>query len=450
MELGNQANTLNRETDHITIWQQNINKSKICQHDLLSSARLIDIKADIIALQEPAISDFATTISTRDWRVIYPSTHAKDPSKTRSVILIYANILTNNWSQMDIDLGDIMTLRLSREWGTLTIYNIYNNCKHDETIKLLKNLQGNSENDVTTWTSNNTHMIWLGDFNRHHPYWDNTSDNRLFTKVALNKAEYLISAVADPGLDLVLPPKIPMHKHNVTKKWTRLDHVFLSDHSSDVLLSCEVLDNNLGPNTDHLPIVTKLDLVLTKVPERKIPNFRNINWEKFRKVLKDKLWMLGLPRPIKSQGELDLECHRLTSILQTTIQSEVPIYDLSPKSRQWWTKELMDLQREASKLGRKASVLNNRPSDPIHAQSTVAKKAYEKAIEYNKKHHWRDWLEKAEDPDIWTAHRYISAPAMDGSATRIPVLKAACNGEEVTASMNEDKSQILVHTFFPA
>jgi len=95
-------------------------------------------------------------------------------------------------------------------------------------------------------------------------------------------------------------------------------------------------------------------------------------------------------------------------------------------------------------------VLNNRPSDPIHAQSTAAKKAYKKAIEYNKKHHWRDWLEKAEDPDIWIAHRYISAPAMDRSATRIPVLKAARNGKEVTASTNKDKSQILAHTFFPA
>ena len=177
------------------------------------------------------------------------------------------------------------------------------------------------------------HTIWLGDFNRHHPYWDNTSDNRLFTKAALNKAKYLISAIADAGLDLVLPPKIPTHKHNITKKWTRLDHVFLSDHSSNTLLFCEVLDDNLGPNTDHLPIITKLDLALTKVPERKIPNFRNIDWEKFRKVLEDKLQTLGLPRPIKSQGELDLECHRLTSILQMTIQSEVPIYDLSPKSR---------------------------------------------------------------------------------------------------------------------
>ena len=43
--------------NNITIWQQNVNKSRICQHDLISSARLIDKHIDIIALQEPAISD---------------------------------------------------------------------------------------------------------------------------------------------------------------------------------------------------------------------------------------------------------------------------------------------------------------------------------------------------------------------------------------------------------
>jgi endonuclease/exonuclease/phosphatase family metal-dependent hydrolase len=89
----------------------------------------------------------------------------------------------------------------------------------------------------------------------------------------IKKAEKLIAAVADAGLDLALPAKIPMHKHNVTKRWTRLDHVFLSDHLFDSLLSCKALADNLSPNTDHLPILTALDLNLTKSPAKNIPNF---------------------------------------------------------------------------------------------------------------------------------------------------------------------------------
>jgi hypothetical protein len=73
--------------------------------------------------------------------VIYPLTHAKDPFKTRSVILIHANTLTNNWSQIDIDSGDITIVKISGAWGKLTIFNIYNNCDHDNTIDLLKDYQ---------------------------------------------------------------------------------------------------------------------------------------------------------------------------------------------------------------------------------------------------------------------------------------------------------------------
>ena len=99
----------NRGND-IKIWQQNVNKSRICQHDLISSARLIEERIDIIALQEPAISDFAVTIASKDWRVIYPNTHAKEPQKTRTVILIRADIPTDNWTQIDIETGDITAL----------------------------------------------------------------------------------------------------------------------------------------------------------------------------------------------------------------------------------------------------------------------------------------------------------------------------------------------------
>jgi hypothetical protein len=57
------------------------------------------------------------------------------------VILIRANILTNNWSQIDIDTGDITIVKISGARGKLTIFNIYNDCDHDNTIELLKDYQ---------------------------------------------------------------------------------------------------------------------------------------------------------------------------------------------------------------------------------------------------------------------------------------------------------------------
>ena len=63
-------------------------------------------------------------------------------------------------------------------------------------------------------------MMWIGDFNRHHPTWDNPNDTRLFTREAIEAAEKLIRAIADLGMELALAAGTPTHIHNVTQKWT--------------------------------------------------------------------------------------------------------------------------------------------------------------------------------------------------------------------------------------
>ncbi|KAI0262975.1 hypothetical protein BGY98DRAFT_904143, partial [Russula aff. rugulosa BPL654] len=52
-------------------------------------------------------------------------------------------------------------------------------------------------------------IVWLGNFNRHYPYWDNHNNTRIFTKKATKAAETLIEAVAVAGLEMALPHGIP-------------------------------------------------------------------------------------------------------------------------------------------------------------------------------------------------------------------------------------------------
>jgi hypothetical protein len=85
----------------------------------------------------------------------------------------------------------------------------------------------------------------------------------------------------------------------------------------------------------------------------------------------------------------------------------------------------------------------------VHAERREANKTFQKTLERTKRQHWRDWLERAEDPDIWTAHRYTAAPAGDGGKSRIPVLKLMQDGQECLASTNKEKSKLLAKTFFP-
>ena len=272
----NRIDTLARSPETITIWQQNVNRSSTCQHDLISSAALARRGVDIVALQEPAITKFGTSVASRDWVPVYPSTHSKDPYKSRSLILIRSNILTEQWKQIEYPSRDVTVVQLSGSWGKVTLFNIYNDGEKNDTISQLETF---TQSHISSPGRNAgaKPVLWLGDFNRHHPHWDNPSDTRLFTREALNNAEILISAVAGLGLDLALPPGIPTHLHNVTKKWTRLDQVFISEELADTVISCDVLKSTPGINTDHIPILTLLDLNLTRIAATPPRNFRNVD-----------------------------------------------------------------------------------------------------------------------------------------------------------------------------
>ena len=95
---------------NIKIWQHNVNKSCACQHNLISSGKLTNWEIDVVALQEPAINGFGQTVASKDWKMIYPGTHASDHTKTRLVILIRDNILTDGWEQMEFPSGDVTAI----------------------------------------------------------------------------------------------------------------------------------------------------------------------------------------------------------------------------------------------------------------------------------------------------------------------------------------------------
>lgn len=220
----------------LSIWQQNVNKSPTCQHDLISSGKLIEEQISLIALQEPSINQFGKTIASRDWVAIYPSTHQKNPDKSRSLILLRASLCTDNWMQIELPSSNVTVVQLTGNWGKLTIFNIYNDCDHNNMIVLLSRFWKEHSELLERAQQGTAHTMWLGDFNRHHPYWDKNEDTRLFTREATKAADFLIEAVIEVGLDMTLPNGIPTHIHNVSKKWTRLDNVFISDHSTDLRL----------------------------------------------------------------------------------------------------------------------------------------------------------------------------------------------------------------------
>jgi hypothetical protein len=82
--------------DRLSIWQQNINKSPACQHDIISNNILIRKGINLITLQEPVLSGTGFSIASRDWTPVYPSNYSTDPQSTRSITLIRVDISTEN------------------------------------------------------------------------------------------------------------------------------------------------------------------------------------------------------------------------------------------------------------------------------------------------------------------------------------------------------------------
>jgi ribonuclease HI len=146
---------------------------------------------------------------------------------------------------------------------------------------------------------------------------------------------------------------------------------------------------------------------------------------------------------------LDRECERLTHALQETIAEKVPNVILGPQAKRWWTKELGTLRKDMLKSRRKACKDRKGRDSLLWKKFKEARRKFGWELESTKKNHWRDWLERATDPDLWTANRYITAPPSDCGKTRIPELTYTSNEGQCRARSNEEKGRVLAKTFFP-
>ena len=146
-------------TDKLSIWQQNVNKSPLCQHDLISNNHLVNMGIDIIALQEPAINPFNLTIAARDWLPIYPSTHSDVSIRSRAIMMIGSNVSSDNWTQLDFPSGDVAVVQIKGSWGKITIFNIYNDCNNNNTIKLLTRFYNRNRTQLEHADTGTAHTV---------------------------------------------------------------------------------------------------------------------------------------------------------------------------------------------------------------------------------------------------------------------------------------------------
>lgn len=289
---------------------------------------------DILALQEPYINFLGNTRANPKWRVHYPDQHKIEPKHTCTLFLVNTRLSSNSWTPLSINSNDLAAIKIRTQDCDVVIFNIYNDGQHSNTLTLLEQ---EFQKLAREKHEHPTFAVVLGDFNRHHPMWDEPRNHHLFTKNNLDEAQTLIDMIADYDLQMTLPRHIPTLKAMSTGNLTRVDNVFVSTDIAERILICETQQELTPTKTDHFPIITTIDIS----PEHHNPlprrNYKNIDWKVFRTRLEQRLAYHNIdwkdPPPPETKEELDQLLEAMMTAIEETIEEIVPLLRLSPHSK---------------------------------------------------------------------------------------------------------------------
>lgn len=233
----------------IRILNQNVNKSLECQTDLLN--RLDNAHYDIITIQEPTFDFQRDSRATRKWIAVYPWKNALTEERSRAMILVNTELSSNNWTALPIDSLDIAGVELTGDFGKIRIFSIYNAQEHNRNLAVLDRFIRLTE--PTTENATIIRDIWIGDFNRHSPVWDELRNGQLFTATNLRAAQTLIDLAYRHSMRMALPHGINTLEHTTSKNWTRPDNVWVDSELIESVAECDILPAKRPNCTDHLP-----------------------------------------------------------------------------------------------------------------------------------------------------------------------------------------------------
>ncbi|EUC54311.1 reverse transcriptase from transposon X-element protein, putative, partial [Rhizoctonia solani AG-3 Rhs1AP] len=397
------ANPHTHDASRLSIWQLNVNKSNEAQ---IAFAHDPDARnATVVAIQEPYLDHLGSSRAPPGWNPIYPSNHCKkDQPRSRSFMAVNPRLSSNVWEQVPCPSPDITALKIETPAGPILICNIYNPCDANTPLPHLS----------TLLRTHQGHVILLGDFNRHHPDWDESRNAHLFTSAALDLAQPLLDIVNELSLEMALPRGIPTLQSTSSKNYTRPDNVFLSTCLLDSLVSCDTAPASRPPCTDHFPVATILDTTPAEAPRVTKPNFKKTDWPTLRQTLKDGLAKLPGLRRIYNQQEIDKRVGDLMETIYEAVRASTPDLKLCTWSKRWWSPELGAHRKAVRTLAARSYRERAIREDPVHEEYRIQRNRYSQAIKDAKKKHWEGFLEELDEETMWTAARYLSSEPSDG------------------------------------
>lgn len=166
-------------------------------------------------------------------------------------------------------------------------------------------------------------MVWIGDFNRHSPMWDDPKNNQIFTSGANKKAVRLLAMVAKWVMVMALPAGLPTLEHSSSKTWTRLDNIWVDNTLLNGVTRCIVEPGQRPIKMDHLPMSLELDLTPSRIDVEERYDWRATTWKDFSKEMEAGIQHLPVG-PIKDIPDLESRIKELDNLMIHVRNEHVP------------------------------------------------------------------------------------------------------------------------------
>ncbi|KAJ3560528.1 hypothetical protein NPX13_g9271 [Xylaria arbuscula] len=388
------------------------------------------LEFDVIAVQEPWRNPFQATThhpAKTQFHLCYPGDNEEGPA--RVCLFINKSINHLQW-QFKEHTRDICTwiVTLANE-QRIVLHNIYNPGQkapnRQSALPLLRQILNEHSHEE---------QIVLGDFNLHHELWGGTN-----VRETDQEADDLISIMEDYGLTSTLSPGTVTYEEAGAR--TTIDLCLATIGLADRVIRSEI-DRGLDHNSDHLPIVTILDLRVVQVIEVPKRNWKELDGEKFQLNLTQNLPKLCRPR---TPTALEEYVCKVTTAIWEAADTAVPKRDFCNKSKEGWSSECKKVLTDAKRLRRIHTLHNTEETwEAYRAARNLKTRTIKKALQQIH----RDKVEKAaESPESlwqiakWARNRGNQAPNVT------PELRHPTTGQKAIKA--EEKAQLLRETFFP-
>ena len=330
-----------------------------------------------------------------------------------------------------------MTIQLRREngkkvIGKIKIHNIYN-----PSPALITSENPSSLPLVQQEIQEPGEHLLLGDFNLHHPNWNNPN------RYSYHKeADTLVELTEDRGMELISPHNKPTW--NARGHESVIDLVFATLGVKEAVNNCGT-HQEFRYGSDHIPIYTELDLSVEERTSRARRAWKTADPEKVAREAEVLNAFLST-EPISTTEEADVYLDKMLEDLKSIIENTVPWAKPSTKVKTFWGPECRAATDKAQARAReyrksRSDRTEKAWKDSIRERNRIFKKA--KALHFRKSVH-----ESAESKKgIWNLAKWAKDRSQEPKPLpKFPSLKKR-SGE--LASKFEDKVTVLRETFFP-